>query len=148
MIRRALPYDVPRLVELGALMHAESPRFRGHPYMPERVARTVEQVMTMAAGLVLVAEQPGPGVVGVMVGIAAPHFACDFMQASDLALFVHPEHRGARHVVGLVKGYVEWARSIGAEPNIGLNTGVEPERTSSLLSALKAENTGSIWTWR
>lgn len=148
MIRRALPQDVPRLVELGALMHAESPRFRGHAYMPERVARNIEQVMTMAAGLVLVAETPGHGVVGAFVAIAAPHFACDFMQASDLALFVHPQHRGARHVVGLVKGYAEWARGIGAEPNLGLNTGVEPERTGRLLATLGAENTGSIWTWR
>lgn len=146
MIRRALHADVARLVELGAVMHAESPRFRGFAYQPAKVATMVEWLMGSDAGLVLVAEHDGT-IVGGIMAMCMPHYACDLVQASDLAFFVHPEYRGGATALRLVRGYLAWAKAAGAEPSIGLNTGVAPERTASLLQALGATQTGTIWTW-
>ena len=147
MVRQALPADVPRLVELGALMHAESPRFRDFAYLPERCAASLLNVMAHPQGFAVVAECQEE-VVGGMLAIAVPHYACDMVQASDLALFVSPDARGGAVAARLVRAYRRWASQLGAEPNIGLNTGVEPERTGQLLEALGAQQTGTIWTWR
>jgi GNAT superfamily N-acetyltransferase len=147
MIRTATPEDIPRIVELGAVMHQEAPRFRDFPYLPERCAESVARILAHPHGIVLVADIPDDGIVGGIMAVAVPHYACDFIQACDLALFISPEFRGSSTIVRLLKAYREWAWGMGAEPNIGLNTGVAPERTAKLLSALGAEQTGSIWTW-
>lgn len=146
MIRTATQSDIPRLVELGAVMHAESPRFRDFTYQPQRVADMVAWLLDSPQGMVLVAEH-ADGIVGGLMAIAMPHYACDLIQASDLAFFVHPDYRGGTAALRLVRGYLDWARGIGAEPSIGLNTGVDPERTGQLLAALGAQQTGTIWTW-
>lgn len=145
-IRRATFDDVPRMVELGQSMHDESPRFRDRAYNPERAKFSMEAVIGMNRGLAMVAEADGQ-IVGGIVALAVEHYACDFLQACDLALFIHPEHRGGTLAARLVRAYVKWAVSIGAEPNIQLNTGVDPERTAQLLGALGAKQTGTNWTW-
>lgn len=147
MIRRATEADFARLVDLGAVMHSESPRFRDFTYQPARVLDMLAWLCDSPQGLVLVAEQPLEGLIGGLMAMAMPHYACDLVQASDLAFFVHPEFRGGSAALRLVRGYLAWAREIGAEPSIGLNTGVQPERTARLLAALGASNTGSVWTW-
>lgn len=147
MIRPAHAGDIPRLVDLGAVMHSESPRFRDFAYQRERVVSMIEWLMGSPQGLVLVADQQFEGVIGGIMAMTMPHYACELVQASDLALFVHPEFRGGSAALRLVRGYLDWARDMGAEPSIGVNTGVQPERTGKLLAALGAEQTGTIWTW-
>ena len=147
MIRPARIDDIPRLVDLGAVMHSESPRFRDFAYQPARVGEMIEWLMGSPQGLVLVAEQPLEGVIGGLMAMTMPHYACDLVQASDLAFFIHPEFRGGSPALRLVRGYLDWAREMGAEPSIGINTGVQPERTGQLLAALGADQSGTIWTW-
>jgi GNAT superfamily N-acetyltransferase len=145
-IRRATESDLDTLVVLGRAMHEESPRFNRYGFQPERLRENLATIMAMKLGLILVAESDGK-LVGVMVALANYHYACDFIQACDLALFVYPEHRGGTAGARLVKSYVQWAQNIGAEPTIGINTGVEVERSGKLLAALGAKNSGTNWTW-
>jgi GNAT superfamily N-acetyltransferase len=147
MIRNATHDDIPRLVELGGLMHAESPRFRGFPYLPERCAASLGNIVNHPQGFAAVAEFQDE-IVGGMVAIAVPHYACDLLQASDFALFIAPDARGGAIAARLVRAYRKWAEAIGAEPSIGVSTGVHPERTEQLLAALGAEQTATLWTWR
>lgn len=146
-IRTATPADIEALVALAESMHHESPRFRGFTFLPDRLRGTLASLLEMPHGCVLVAEQ-GEELTGALAAFAYPHFACDVLQACDLGLFMAPQHRGGTTAARLVRKYVEWARGIGAEPSIGINTGVEPERTARLLVALGAEQTGTHWTWR
>lgn len=145
-VRSATTADIDRLIELGEVMHAESPRFSQYPFKPERLRVSLEMVLSMPMGCILVAEEGGE-MVGVMVGVASQHYACDFIQSSDLAWFVYPQHRGGSVGMRLVRAYLSWAKSIGAEASIGLNTGVQPERTGQLLAALGAYQSGTTWTW-
>jgi len=146
MIRNATKDDVGRLVELGRMMHMESPRFRGFKYLSGQVTSMCEYLIDNECGLVLVA-QHADGIIDGLMAMAMQHYACELVQASDLAFFVHPDYRGGTAARRLVDGYRAWAHSIGAEPSIGVNTGVQPERTARLLAALGAEQTGTIWTW-
>lgn len=146
-IRAATEADIPRLLTLGAIMHAESPRYRGFEFLPDRLAATVRQVLAMPLGFVRVAVVDGD-VVGGLLAVAVPHYACNLVQACDIAYFVQPDARGGTAAARLVDSFRAWASEIGAEANIGINTGVQPERTARLLHALGAEQTGTVWTWR
>jgi GNAT superfamily N-acetyltransferase len=145
-VRHATPDDIDRLIDLGAAMHAESPQFSPYPFLPDRLRTSLETVLAMPMGCILVAEQGGD-LVGGFVALAGHHYACGFIQACDLAWFVCPAHRGGSAGMRLVRAYLNWAKSIGAEASIGLNTGVEPERTGQLLAALGAHQSGTTWTW-
>jgi GNAT superfamily N-acetyltransferase len=146
MIRPATHADIPRIVELGALMWAESPRFSAYPFLHERAAETIRNIIDLPAGCLLVAEGP-QGIVGGIMAILAPHWACDFVQACDMALFLTPEARGGSTAARLVKAYRDWAMAKGAEVTMGVSTGIQTERTGQLFQALGAKQSGTIWTW-
>ena len=145
--RTATAADLPAMVALARAMSEESPRFRPYAFLGCRLRTTLEAVLNMGPrGCLLVAEHEGQ-IVGAFVGLATDHFACDMLQACDLGLFIAPEHRGGTTAARLVRGYLEWARNIEAEPTIGINTGVAVERTGLLLQSLGAKQSGINWTW-
>lgn len=146
-IRPATAADIPALIALGAVMHAESPRFSRYSFMPERLDGNIRMVLGYEYGFAVVAESGGE-LVGGLLAVAMPHYACDLLQACDLAYFVRPDRRGGIAAVRLADAYREWAAGLGASASIGINTGVQPERTAKLLAALGAEQTGTVWTWR
>lgn len=146
-IRPATADDIPALIALGAVMHAESPRFSRFGFERDRLDGNIRMVLAYEYGFAVVAEHDGE-MVGGLLAVAMPHFACDLLQACDLAYFVRPDRRGGIAAARLADAYREWAASIGAEASIGLNTGVQPERTAKLLAALGAQQTGTVWTWR
>lgn len=145
--RTATADDLAAMVDLARAMHHESPRFSPYSFLGYRLRTTLEAVLNMGQrGCLLVAEHEGQ-IVGAFAGVAAEHFACDLLQASDLGLFIAPEHRGGTTAARLIRAYLDWARRIEAEPTIGINTGVAVERTGLLLQSLGAKNSGTNWTW-
>lgn len=135
------------MVDLAREMHEESPRFRRYAFLGYRLRTTLESVLNMGPrGCLLVVEHDG-AIVGALAGLAVEHFACDVSQACDLGLFIAPAHRGGTTAARLVRGFVEWANAIQAEPTISVNTGVAVERTGQLLASLGAVNSGTNWTW-
>lgn len=145
--RHATHADISAMVDLAREMHDESPRFQRYAFLGYRLRTTLEAVLSMGPrGCLLVMEQDGE-IVGALVAVAVEHFACDVLQASDLGLFIAQEYRGGSTAARLVRGFVEWANGINAEPTISINTGVQVERTGRLLAALGASNSGTNWTW-
>ena len=69
-IRTATLEDVPRLVELGAALHAESPRWSRIPFSPARAAETLTGLILHADGVVYVAERGGQ-IIGGIAGVGA-----------------------------------------------------------------------------
>lgn len=145
MIRRATSADIPRLVDLGRVMHAEAPNFCGMRFDAARLAATVGSVIgNEAHGFARVAER-NDLVIGGLVAVATPHFFSPDLVACDLALFVAPEHRGGIAVARLVAAYRDWGRALGvAKVQIGLMTGIETERVEALLNRLGARRAGLV----
>ena len=137
--------DIDALIALGAVMHAESPRFSRYGFMPERLRESLQWVIE-GNGRIWIAEQGGE-VLGVFVAVVHKHYACDLLHVSDLALYVYPQHRGGTTAIRMIRQFLAWAKEIGAEPTISLNTGIEPERTGQLMQALGAKQSGTNWTW-
>lgn len=155
MIRAATDADIPALVALGKLMHAEAPEYRDDAYLPERAEVTTRAAIGM--GACFVAEQDmeweyhgnddemhSLGVAatptGMILGIISDHWSVDRVVACDLVVYVLPEYRRGRIAEGLIRALEDAAREKGAKHlSLGISTGVHPERTEALYRALGYE---------
>ena len=64
---------------------------------------------------VVVAEGTNGDVIGGMAGTVTQSWFGNDMVANDLALFIHPDHRGGMLAARLIKTFVKWARLAGAK---------------------------------
>ena len=144
MIRAATHEDIPRRVDLGRVMHGESPTFCRLRFDSDKLAATISSTITSAGGFAYVAEQ-GDAVVGGMLAMITPHYFSHDLVACDLALFMAPEHRGGMAAVRLINAYVKWAEYHGAVvTQLGVMTGVNVDKTEALLHRLGWHRSGLV----
>jgi GNAT superfamily N-acetyltransferase len=135
LIRPYAATDLERVLELGAMMHAES-RYASLDFDPDKLVDLSDAVLTNPAYLCLVAEEEGE-VVGLIVGYVIPHWFGNDLTSGDLAVYVAPEHRKGMIGVKLVKAYTAWAKSMGVkEPMLGVSAGITPARIGDLYKRL------------
>lgn len=131
-VRRAGSADIEPMIEMGRALHQESPRYRTMRYDPDklrRVAARLQGTLLAEDGVMLVAEAGGQ-VVGMLVGILAERWFGPDRYATDLTVYVRPEHRGGTAFVRLVAAFEAWAREQGVdEVDIGISTDIHAERT-------------------
>lgn len=145
MIRDATHDDVPHLVDLGRLMHEESPEFRGMGYAPEKVERMLRTLIDSPLGFVRVIERHGH-LAGGMVAAASEHWCSCALVAFDISLFVAPAHRGGMEAAALLRAYRSWAKAIGARrATAGISTGVMVQATESLYRAIGLRYVGPLF---
>lgn len=142
-VRLATEADIPAIVGLAKRMHGESPRFARLTFVPEKVAAAALAVVSgRVQGGALVAEK-GRIIVGMMVGFVTEHFFGAEKTASDLAVYVAPEHRGGLIAVKLIRAFEQIARKAGAvELLLGISTEVAAERTLELYQGLGYRRSG------
>lgn len=144
MIRAATFDDIPVLLDLGERMHAESPRFSQLTFCRDKMTRTFQVVMGTDLGLLDVAEIDGR-IVGLMLALAFEHYCSPDIVATELALYVEPEHRGSLIGLRLIKRYRQWADGIGAKhTTAGVSTGVHTEQTARLYEAAGFQRFGVL----
>lgn len=144
MIRAATHEDIPRMVDLGRVMHGESPTFCRLRFDADKLAATISSTITSAGGFAYVEEQ-GDAVVGGMLAMITPHYFSHDLVACDLALFMAPEHRGGMAAVRLINAYVKWAEYHGAVvTQLGVMTGVNVDKTEALLHRLGWHRSGLV----
>lgn len=144
-IRAASLRDLPQLVELGRVMHAESPRL-GKLTLDELKAKaTLAGLMSSAGGLLLVAEHEGK-IIGGIAAVITEHWYSHDKMAYDIALFVRPDKRGGILAARLINAYAAWAREHGAViTQMGISTGVNVDTTGQLLENLGATRSGVLY---
>ncbi|BAO29380.1 GNAT family N-acetyltransferase [Sulfuritalea hydrogenivorans] len=135
-IRAASHIDVARIAEIGAVLHAESPRFSRLNLSTPKLMQLFLMLIESPDGLLLVADRAG-AVVGGMAGVVTPHWFSDDLVSNDYGVFLLPDQRGGMTAARLVRGYIEWAKAKGAKMiQLGISTGVQTEETVSLYRAL------------
>lgn len=143
MIRAAKHDDIPRLIELGRLMH-DTTSYALLGFDEDKV-RTLLATLIGGAGVVFVSEHDGQIVGGFAGGIAEYWFSRD-LNAFDYAVFVDPAKRNGMIAVRLVTVFCEWARQMGAKHiQLGITTGVHVEATAKLYRALGFEEIGPLF---
>lgn len=144
MIRPASPSDVPRLVALGAEMHADS-SYRDQPYMPEKVADLMHRLIG-GAGVVFVSERAGE-VVGGMAGGVAPNWFNDEAVAFEYGLFMQKKARQSTAAARLIDTFCYWAKARGAKRlRVGITTGVQVEGIARLYRSRGFADSGLFLT--
>ena len=144
MIREADLHDIERLVLLGSFMHREAEAFHGLRFDAQRLANTLAHVIGSPNGFAWVAEDRGL-VVGGLMAMVTPHWFSPDTVACDLALFMLPEHRGTLAPVRLLNAYAAWARGQGAaKVQLGVMTGIEPEKTEAMLERIGWRRAGVV----
>lgn len=112
-LRMATVDDLPAIVVLGRVMHEES-SFAPMDYDVDRVKETISDLMNKSQ-FVVVAEDTNGEVIGGMAGMVTQSWFGNDMVANDLAVFIHPDHRGGMLMVKLIKTFVHWAKLAGAK---------------------------------
>lgn len=144
-MRDATHHDIPRMVELGAVMHAES-RFAPLRYLPEKVAGFLGHLIDNPNAFVRVVEARGE-VVGGLVAMAVQHWFSDAWLSQDIAMFLHPDHRGGMTAARLIRAYQEWAHGRGiVDCEMGVNTGVKMGETGLLMQRMGFAPVGALYS--
>lgn len=147
MIRPANLLDIPRMVQLGAAMHAES-RFASLSWDADKVAELIAGLIDHRQGLALVAVREGQ-VIGGFLGACEAHFFSSDKFACDLALFVEPGKRGGVAAARLLKAFVTWAQKQGASMiQSGITTGVDLDKSTKLYQACGFAHVGNLFEYQ
>lgn len=149
-IRLATPADIIPLLNLGQLMHAESPRFQTRGWHRPKVTGLMDWLISNKDGLLLVAEKGGQVIGGALAMIHEDYFSLD-RSACELAIFVHPDHRGSLSGVRLVRGYAQWAQDNGIPPeriSAGITTGVNLEQSTRLYELAGFQRIGNLFEFK
>ncbi|MYD23392.1 MAG: GNAT family N-acetyltransferase [Holophagales bacterium] len=108
------------------------------------VRRGIERKIDRRGKYCLLQAEAGSEAVGMLMGVAAPHFHASELGASLLSWYVLPEHRGSLAAVKLLHGFRRWARDRGAVRfYIGVTSGIDVARTDRLLRRLGFRQTGA-----
>jgi GNAT superfamily N-acetyltransferase len=142
MIRPAKHSDVPRLIELGTLLHATT-SYSTMSFCPDKSAVFLHELIN-GHGVVFVAEVRGE-VVGGMAGAVTDQWFSNDLIAYDYSLFVEPSKRNGVIALRLIQAFKEWAKLKGAKQiYMGIGTGVSVEGTTRLYESQGLRNIGPL----
>lgn len=119
-IRPAVEADIPAMIRVGAMMHAESPRYRHMDYAEDKIEALMRQSLegtltSPAVGGIFLAEEEGK-IVGAFWGFIDELFCSHTKVAGDRVFYIIPEYRGkSRIAVKLLLTFERWAKEQGAE---------------------------------
>ena len=146
-IRQLAEADIPQITRLGRLMHDESQYSYLH-FSPDKVIAKCNDALVnpQIQCWVTVKDET---VTGMMAGQVFEYEFGQSLIASDILVFVSPEHRGGTAFLRLVKEYIEWSKSLSAEM-IFLNqtTGTAQEAVARLYQRIGFESVGGIYRMR
>lgn len=143
MIRPAKHSDVPRLIELGAILHSTS-NYSKMAYSPEKSASFLHDLINGLGGVVFVAEVGGEVVGGMAGGITDQWFSDDLI-AYDYSIFIEPARRSGITAVRLIKTFEQWAILKGAKQlHMGIGTGINVEGTVRLYQSCGLNHFGPL----
>lgn len=142
MIRAATCADIPRLIELGAIMHATT-SYASKPYCHEKTAAFMAHLIT-GAGVIFAAEVNGE-VVGAMAGGITDNWFNDEVIAYEFFVFIDPVRRSGILALKLILAFIEWARIKGAtQVQMGVTTEVGTDGIARLYESVGLRNSGPI----
>lgn len=134
MIRPATHADIPRIIELGTILHQTS-SYSSMPFVPAKAAAFMGALID-GLGVVFLAEIDGVVVGGIAGGLIDQWFNDDLV-AYDYSFFIEPSRRSGITAIKLIRAFEQWAEIRGAKyVQLGIGTGVNVEGTSRLYESM------------
>lgn len=130
--------DIPAVVEMGRLMHDESPFFRQFEYDADEASNYAAYILeNPESGFSIIAENDGKEIVGGMFGIVSKLSFCKKWFAHDLIAYIIPEHRKGFTGIKFIKEFEKWAAANGStHVSIGFSTGIDTAKMLEFYSKL------------
>ncbi len=148
LVRLGREEDITAMLDLGIVMHRES-GYRDYPLSIDKLHSVLLYAITSPDGLCITAVSETGEVVGGFIGGFNEHWFGHTRVAYDLALFLHPDHRGGSAGVRLLKKAFEVAKERGAVDMIVSNsTGYETERVEKLYEFVGMTRLGGVYQKR
>lgn len=145
-VRPAALGDIPTFVALGREMHKESPVYRKYDFDEPKVYDYFRQLIESDWGIVITLVKDDE-IIGGIAAIQCPQWFGSDRWASDIALFIHPDHRGGRAALSLLRAYIAEAKAKGASQIVmATSTGFEPERIGQLFEAVGFQKIGAVYS--
>jgi len=145
LVRPVEPADIETCVELGRLLHSESPHYCHLEYSEAKVSSLVEACITQPNFCGFVAEHDGE-IVGMMAGVISQHFFSSFSFATDLTVFVKPESRGSTAAIRLITAFCIWAEAMKCnEIRCGVSTGIREEASDRMYKKFGFVERGTMY---
>jgi GNAT superfamily N-acetyltransferase len=143
MIRPAKLSDVPRIVEVGAVLHHDS-TYSAMQFNRAKVAALMESLIN-GQGVVFVAERDGVVVGGIAGGVTA-HWFSDELTGFEYSFFVLPEARHGLIAMKLLLAMKAWCKAKGAKTlRIGITTGINVEGTARFYRHMGFHDAGNLF---
>lgn len=144
MIRKATLDDLPDMLRLGAMMHAES-RYASMKFDPAVLAETIAQLIASPYGFAWVAIRESQTVGVMLAGVGAQWFSRE-LTTFEYGVYVEPEHRGSMLGIRLIKSYKEWALSVGAKiVQGGVTANIEDGNAGKIYERIGFDKIGSLY---
>lgn len=144
MIRAATLDDMPDMLRLGALMHAES-RYASMTFAPEVLAETIAQLIASPYGFAWVAIRKGRTVGVMLAGVGAQWFSRE-LTTFEYGVYVEPDCRGGMLGISLIKSYKKWALSVGARiVQGGVTANIEDGAAGKIYERIGFDKIGSLY---
>lgn len=143
--------ELGRVVEMGLMMHDESPEDRDvpfdHDYAYAFAQTALQRYLDGDGGFIHVAESESGSIVGFVIGSANPRIYSAVPYAADCAIYVIPEKRGSSAGYKMICAFEEWAKikGIGQVKN-GASTRIDPEKTHAFYERLGYTYVGGIYS--
>jgi len=146
LIRSLEPADVESCIELGRLLHQESPTYSRFSFNEKRLYSLAETCLNHPDYCCFIAEDSDSNIVGMMIGVTGNHFFSDYKYAADLTLFVKPENRGSSAALRLITAFCIWAEAIGCdEIRCGITTGIKTEISGRIYKKFGFNEEGNLY---
>lgn len=145
-LRKAELEDVATLYGLAAQMHSESV-YSKYNFDEAKVLNFITYYITHDHCIAIKALDDAGEIIGGFFGTVIPHYFGNDLQAFDVALFIHPDYRGTRTALHLIKAYREEAIARGASQVMLANsTGVDSDRVGQLFARSGFNHVGGVYS--
>ena len=142
MIRDLIADDVNEIIELGALMHQESP-LGGFTFNRERATYILSDILGDTAVFAMGYFHEGK-LAGMLIGEVSTHLFVDVQIAADIVFYVAPGRRGAVASKRLIDQFKAWSAEIRADiTRVQVDAGIDNDRACAFLGHLGFEPKGT-----
>ena len=143
-IRPVMPRDIPNLVKLAQVMHAEG-RYKNIPFNAKKLQRYF--LGAMASGFVVgFVDEKETGIVGAILGCISDYFFSDDLILEDKGFFVLPEYRKSKSGAKLLKAWIEAGKKLDVREICLATSSLEDANAlDALCKKVGLEKIGSVY---
>lgn len=135
MIRNAQANDMPVLMTLAEMMHAES-RFSPYDFNQHQVEELFKNLIASPDGALFICEIDFE-VVGFFAGQTGKTYLSMATVAFEHLVYVRKDKRGTFSSIRLIQSFIRWAREQGsAYIQVGVNSGIDDQQVTKLYKRL------------